>query len=598
MADRWAVANGNWSNAATWNGGTLPTSADDVYANNFTVTIDQNITALSLRTTAGTGINAGGRFDLNSGFNVTANIRAGGTGTSQACLYVTFNSPTSTTINGNVFGSSATSSNIYGIWHIGSGTITINGSVTAGSGTSGSSRFGVYNQSIGSIVVNGDVNGNTTGNGANSFEGIRNDSTGSITVNGNVYGSTTSDNRAIRFLGGGTYTQTGNIIGTLATANAVAEVVSCNNTTVNIVGNIESGLQGNGIVLNGNCVFTITGTITSKTSGNNFNSAVSVVGTSSGTIYGNVFSSTTSIGSNNVAVYHNGTGTVTINGDIIRQGAGGTPAWLGQNNATLIVNGNLYGSAGSSSGPCVRLSGNNNFLTINGNLTGLPSSGNCLPPSGTHTIVINGNITQGTGVASAIRNTSGSLTGLSITVNGTVTGGTLVPAIENWSGTVTVRRVVGNGYGVGSVGVTQAFAIFTQPPAVLVVQEMEFGSLGAAPVSQYCRLQLTANSVVVFRDTSGNPVTLVNPSSVVTPPAVTDVRSGVSYNAGNLTGTCAVPAASSVAAGVAVDNTVGTAVLTQANVWNYALSSASSVAGSVGEKLKKTAIPADIIALG
>jgi hypothetical protein len=53
-----------------------------------------------------------------------------------------------------------------------------------------------------------------------------------------------------------------------------------------------------------------------------------------------------------------------------------------------------------------------------------------------------------------------------------------------------------------------------------------------------------------------------------------------------------------VAAGVAVDNTVGTAVLTQANVWDYALSSASSTAGSVGEKLKKAATAADIVALG
>jgi hypothetical protein len=130
------------------------------------------------------------------------------------------------------------------------------------------------------------------------------------------------------------------------------------------------------------------------------------------------------------------------------------------------------------------------------------------------------------------------------------------------------------------------------------VQELEFGLRGQAPVGNECRINLQPNSVVIFRDVSGNAVTLVNPSSVVTPPAVTDVRFGVTYNAGNLTGTCAVPAASSVAAGVAVDNTVGTAVLTQANVWDYALSSASSVAGSVGEKLKKTAIPADIIALG
>ena len=49
-------------------------------------------------------------------------------------------------------------------------------------------------------------------------------------------------------------------------------------------------------------------------------------------------------------------------------------------------------------------------------------------------------------------------------------------------------------------------------------------------------------------------------------PAATDVRSGVSYGGGAATGICAVPAASSVAFGVSVDNTTGTAVLTPAAI--------------------------------
>jgi hypothetical protein len=44
------------------------------------------------------------------------------------------------------------------------------------------------------------------------------------------------------------------------------------------------------------------------------------------------------------------------------------------------------------------------------------------------------------------------------------------------------------------------------------------------------------------------------------------VRSGVTYAAGALTGTAAIPAAGSVALGVPVDATTGTAVLTAANV--------------------------------
>ena len=49
-------------------------------------------------------------------------------------------------------------------------------------------------------------------------------------------------------------------------------------------------------------------------------------------------------------------------------------------------------------------------------------------------------------------------------------------------------------------------------------------------------------------------------------PIAANVRSGIVYGGGNLTGTCAVPAAGSVSLGVPVDATTGTAVLTIANV--------------------------------
>jgi hypothetical protein len=49
-------------------------------------------------------------------------------------------------------------------------------------------------------------------------------------------------------------------------------------------------------------------------------------------------------------------------------------------------------------------------------------------------------------------------------------------------------------------------------------------------------------------------------------PAATDVRSGVSYGGGAVTGLCAVPAAGSVSLGVPIDNTTGTAVLTPAAI--------------------------------
>jgi hypothetical protein len=53
-------------------------------------------------------------------------------------------------------------------------------------------------------------------------------------------------------------------------------------------------------------------------------------------------------------------------------------------------------------------------------------------------------------------------------------------------------------------------------------------------------------------------------------PIAANVRSGVSYGGGNITGSCAVPAAGSVALGVPVDGTTGTAVLTPEAVWGHA----------------------------
>jgi len=53
-------------------------------------------------------------------------------------------------------------------------------------------------------------------------------------------------------------------------------------------------------------------------------------------------------------------------------------------------------------------------------------------------------------------------------------------------------------------------------------------------------------------------------------PIAANVRSGIVYGGGNLTGTCAVPAAGSVALGVPVGATTGTAVLTPEAVWGHA----------------------------
>lgn len=62
MPDKWPLASGNWSNAANWNGGTLPVDGDVIYCDNRTITldIDLNLPTAIIRNDARPGGTAGG----------------------------------------------------------------------------------------------------------------------------------------------------------------------------------------------------------------------------------------------------------------------------------------------------------------------------------------------------------------------------------------------------------------------------------------------------------------------------------------------------------------------------------------------------------
>lgn len=209
MVDRWAVATGNWSNTATWNGGTLPSSGDDVFANTFTVTIDQDVTANTLRTINGTGITAGGTFQITTGtriITVTAGMAATTHGSNSSTPILTISGGTVTlnanltggntsnrhpldvtggtvAINGNVQG--GTNATARGIVVTG-GTTTITGSVTGATGAAVHMTNGVVN--VTGDVVAGTA-GATTGHGIHLASGSPQVSvTGNVTGGANSYG--------------------------------------------------------------------------------------------------------------------------------------------------------------------------------------------------------------------------------------------------------------------------------------------------------------------------------------------------------------------------------------------------------------------------
>jgi hypothetical protein len=107
--------------------------------------------------------------------------------------------------------------------------------------------------------------------------------------------------------------------------------------------------------------------------------------------------------------------------------------------------------------------------------------------------------------------------------------------------------------------------------------------LGSAP---------SQNEFIFSVDGISTTATFYTADALLGVPAEADVRSGTIYGASNeLTGTCAVPAAASVAFGVPVDATTGTAALEPSDiasaVWDRVLTGAThNIPNSAGRRLR------------
>ncbi len=266
MANRYAVANGNWSNTATWDGGTLPAPGDDVRSNGFTVTVDQNITVLSIRNDAFAPAVLGGKFLVNS---------------------------TGRVINCNIYATSSDCLEASGF----SGTINVNGNGYA-TNTNGSAVI-VNGVNI-TINYTGDLYGGfvNSGGGATSNSGLRVVS-GNFNFTGNAYAR-----------GGGyacgIYSNAINSINTF-TGNAILNPSVLHQTA--------SALHTAGVnhvtVMNGiaECISNLTGEL-----------RCSAVYNATGILYGNI----TAIGSplGHGSGINGGTGVTLINKSINRTGLG------------------------------------------------------------------------------------------------------------------------------------------------------------------------------------------------------------------------------------------------------------------------------------
>lgn len=305
MANVFATKNGNWSDTTVWNTGALPTSADDVFSNTFTVTVNQNINVLSLRNTSATGITAGGSFNFNTS-GVTATITG-----SQAI----FNSSTVTVATITATTGSVT-------WNC-SGQCT----PVTNSGVNGCINYtGACDFYISAVAINAITNANTiikSSSGtiyatANLVAGLNTNpitnSAGNVVVVGNLTGGSSNSGAPGSGVAvsttAGTLTITGSIIGGGGNANSGGIYVGPSVTSVTIIGPVTGGTGSAGIALGA-----MSGTVSivgNVTGGNGF----AAIGSSAAInipITGNVISSATTAAINHAT----GAASLTIAGGVI-----------------------------------------------------------------------------------------------------------------------------------------------------------------------------------------------------------------------------------------------------------------------------------------
>jgi hypothetical protein len=301
------------------------------------------------------------------------------------------------------------------------------------------------------------------------------------------------------------------------------------------------------------------------------------------TVTGNV---TGGSGSASVGAINSSSGTLNITGDVTGGTASGANGAQNASTGTLNITGNNVTGTGAAS--CF---GANNVSTGTLNITGNVAGGsvaNGANNASTGTLAITGDATGGT--ASGVFGANNVSTGTTTIVGKAFASSVAIGANNASTGTLTVTRAVGNTWGIGAAGgvasnVGVASAVVGSDTRV---EELEYGTNGQAPTSGAVKVVSGLNNKCLVTLTTSAVKTLADPSDGTGQANEADVRSGTSYALGNKTGTCAVPAAGSVALGVAVDATTGTAVLTPAAVWD-ALTSGMTTSGSIGARLKNAA---------
>ena len=556
MAIRYAVATGNYSNTAIWDNGAVPTSADDVYANNFTVTINGTYTAQSIRNTASNILVPNIATPAMTSTNTpSGTVFASSVNASQFAWYA-FNQDgftsfwQSSVVNTGILGYQFPSGKVIKRYCIKGYSVTANNNPTtwtfqgSNDGTTYTTLEAVtlYSMIAGGNYTSG-VLSNTT---SYTYYRINILATTNVTIQPVVseFEMTESTGTVIGGTAGGQfiYANGGNLTCTAAQAIYVGSTTPTLEMTL---------ATPNTAIFNGS-VLTLTNTT-------NYN-AIRLSGTGTLTCTGNY---TVDNGAAlKQILYVTAAGTLNIIGNLsstISSVAATANTLRIDANATVNITGDITSSAGiiHASASSTIFANNNSTLNITGNLV---AAANCCIYTIGSIINIVGNITGGTSVPTLISVTSPatiSVTGIATT---SATQPAILTAVAYSTGAASGTLVKVSGNPINANGLMAIIA-----PRITID---------------------TATSSWTFQTSAGPNRTLYAAGVALGNPATNNVRLGTVYGASSeFTGTLIVPSPSNVLQGVGTDATVGTLLMTPADFWNYLIASGFT-ANSIGDRLQ------------
>ena len=614
MAVRFALSSSDWSSGSTWDGFAqlgFPTSADDVYANSYTVRMDTSIAVNSLnnsqtpRVVENIATPAMTSNATPSGFVYASSFSAAGqepwrafdqnTGTQWTCGTantgtLTYEFPTARNIKRYALRASSDVNRIPRQWTFeGSNNniaFTVLETVTASLAAlavytsailANTASFTFYriNISATSQVVNFPQ--------INELELTESTGSGAGNLSGGTFNFNTANVSAS--VGAGLNAGATNLITVTATTGTVN--ISAPNATV--TNNLGASTQ----VINhsGACDFIITGSSFNGASSADNTNCINKSSTGTIVIRGTINGAVGASRANNNGLNATAGNTIIIgnvNGSVVTSGNGNLG--INQTAGSLTVVGNVNGGVGNSSNLNQGIFFSGTSLTITGSVSG--GTGTSNPAVGINvtsaaTINISGSVNgannaglASTSNAAIILNMTGSVNGSSVAnginlagavtlnINGPITGGSGANAIVSTS-TSAINRLTGP-FITGPTGIQP----FYGPKLTIVTGSATYWTF-------------TSPNVAINK-------TLYSTDLVSGVPSPSNVRQGVTYASGALTGTMIVPSTSSVAFGVPVDTFTGSAIIAGSNynisneIWNTPVTSLTG-SSTIGERLKNNA---------